>query len=358
MKANTERKILKIEKNYYKRKKGKIIKNYYKSFLIMLFINIILVFIIIIILLQKRIVGKANQKEEIINIKKKEKFEKENIIYIERENKLIDFNNIESFDYNILREIQSKIFNHVFLPLNEQKFLNGIVRKVKPKKVVEIGVARGGSSAIILNAIKDIEGSHLYSIEKLINLKYDISKKSGYLIKDKFQNLMDKWTFYVGGITAEFIEKIGGDIDLVFLDTAHYTPGEMLDWLQVLPFLKEEAILVLHDTFLMYLFGNVEKTKRNYSNNQLFCYIRGDLIVPSYTSRDFEKNIGAIKLHKNQKRYFIQYFLSLGTQWEYMPESKDIDIMKKFFMKYYGERYTKIFEEAVEKNKKHLNINS
>ena len=57
--------------------------------LIMLFINIILVFIIIIILLQKIIVGKANQKEELFNIKKKEKSQKENIIYVEKEDKLI-----------------------------------------------------------------------------------------------------------------------------------------------------------------------------------------------------------------------------------------------------------------------------
>ena len=167
---------------------------------------------------------------------------------------------------------------------------------------------------------------------------------------------MDKWTFYPGGITAEFIEKIGGEIDVVFIDTVHFTPGEMLDWLQVLPFLKEEAIVILHDTFLMYLFGNVDTTKKNYSNNQLLCYIRGDLILPSYNSKDFDRNIGAIKLAKEQNKYYTQYFFALATQWEYMPEEKDISIMKEFFMKYYGERYTNIFEDAVKKNKRHLNI--
>ena len=355
MNISTDRKMLKIKKNYIKKKRK--IKHYDKSFLIMLFLNIILVFIIIIIILGKKIVGNKIEKLFNIDINKEENSQKENIVYIEKENKIIDFSYLELFDYHILREIESKISNDVFMPLNEQKFLNGIVRKVKPKKIVEIGVARGGTSAIILNAIQDIEGAHLYSIEKLIKLTYDSNREAGILVKDKFQHLMGKWTFYAGGITAEFIEKIGGDIDLVFLDTAHYTPGEMLDWLQILPFLKEEAILVLHDTFLMYYLGKIDKKKLNYSNNQLFCYIRGDLIVPNYTSKDFDRNIGAIKLEKNQKRYFIQYFLALGTQWEYMPEIKDIDIIKKFFMKYYGERYTKIFEEAVEKNKIHLNIN-
>ena len=39
---------------------------------------------------------------------------------------------------------------------NQREFLNGIVRKFKPKKILEIGVAEGGSSIVILNAIKTI----------------------------------------------------------------------------------------------------------------------------------------------------------------------------------------------------------
>jgi hypothetical protein len=53
---------------------------------------------------------------------------------------------------------------------------------------------------------------------------------------------MNKWTLYIGTLTSQVIETIGNDIDFVFIDTMHITPGEMLDWLMVLPFLKEEAI--------------------------------------------------------------------------------------------------------------------
>ena len=48
---------------------------------------------------------------------------------------------------------------------NEPYFINGIVRKFKPKKCLEIGVAKGGSSIIILNALKDIDGSFLVSLD-------------------------------------------------------------------------------------------------------------------------------------------------------------------------------------------------
>ena len=93
----------------------------------------------------------------------------------------------------------------------------------------------------------------------------------------------------------------------------------------------------------------------NYSNNQLLCYIRGNLILPKYGDKTFSRNIGALKLFKEQNKYFKQYFLSLGTQWEYMPEEKHLKLMRDFFMKYYGEKYVIIFDEAVANNKIHLN---
>ena len=83
---------------------------------------------------------------------------------------------------------------------------------------------------------------------------------------------------YIGGITSEFIEKIGGEIDLVFIDTMHITPGEMLDWLQVLPFLKEGAFVVLNNAFFMYWDEKVIKSKLNFPNNQFLSYIRGELL--------------------------------------------------------------------------------
>ena len=215
-------------------------------------------------------------------------------------------------------------------------------------------MSRGGSSTIILNAIKNIEGEKLYSIDKSRNCCRNRDKDTGYFVKENYPELMNKWDLNLGGITSEFIKKIGGDIDLVFIDTMHITPGEMLDWLQVLAFLKKEAFVVLHDTFFMYL-GEFLKKKKNCSNNQLLTYIRGELIWPSYGNSTFLHNIGALKLTKEQKKYYKQYFLALGTQWEYMPEEKDLKIMREFFIKYYGKKCVEIYDDAVNKNKIHLN---
>ena len=231
------------------------------------------------------------------------------------------------------------------MTFDEQKFLNGIIRKYKPKKILEIGVAGGGTSALILNAIKDFPESKLYSIDKNTQWYKNPEKKTGMLIEEKFPGLIYKWTLYLGGIISEFIENIGDNIDLVYIDTMHLTPGEMLNWLEVLPFLKEEAIIILHDIF------NKEK-KRNYSNNQLLCYIRGKLILPKYGDSPLNRNIGALELFKGQNNYYEQYFLALGNQWEYMPDEKDLKLLKKFFKKYYGDKYKNIFLDAIDKNSK------
>jgi predicted O-methyltransferase YrrM len=58
---------------------------------------------------------------------------------------------------------------------------------------------------------------------------------------------MKNWSLFKGDLATAFLEKIGNDIDMVFIDTVHYQPGEILDFLMVLPFLKEEAIVIFHD---------------------------------------------------------------------------------------------------------------
>ena len=100
-------------------------------------------------------------------------------------------------------------------------------------------------------------GNKVYSIDRYEkNYRY-YGKKNGWLVKQQFSELTDKWKLYFGN-TAEYIESIGNNIDMVFIDTAHLTPGELLNWLEVLPFLKEDAIVVIHDTFFMY-YQNIKK---------------------------------------------------------------------------------------------------
>ena len=268
--------------------------------------------------------------------------------YFEEDNKQ---EKLEEIDTDILNSIQDRLGNVIEIKLDEQKFFHGLLRKYKPKKIVEIGVSGGGSSALILNEIKDIPNAKLYSIDRYHGWFFNHTRPKGWLVNEKFPEFLDKWTLYIGKDSAEVMETIGNNIDLAFIDTVHLTPGEMINWLEVLPFLKEEAIVVFHDAFLMFTEGRLMNSKGNYSNNQLLCYIRGTLILPSYGDEIFSRNIGAIKLDKNQKKYYKHYFLALGNLWEGFPEEKDIEILREYFKKYYNAKLVEIFDDAVKKNR-------
>ena len=249
-----------------------------------IFLTIIFIILIINLYYTIKLYKYENQKDieflknknifngNIDKYKSKEKKEQDNIYANNNNNnQYLNFSNIsiEDKDLNIFNLIENEIKDKIEITIDEQKFFHGLLRKIKPKKIVEIGVSRGGSTILILNAIKDIEGAKLFSIDKSIYCYRNRTQKTGYLVQEKFPELMNKWTLYTGGLTAEYIETIGDEIDFVYIDTVNVTPGEMLDWLMVLPFLKNEAIVVFHDAFYLYIFNKVEKHKRHTSNNQL-----------------------------------------------------------------------------------------
>ena len=263
---------------------------------------------------------------------------------------------LDKYETNIYNNIKNKIIGFPCEDMwdNQREFLNGIVRKFKPKKILEIGVSKGCSSSIVLNAIQDFNNSHLYSI--------DLSDNNiiGSCVTSLFPNLLPKWTLYKGNIASKFMEKIGKDIDMVIIDSAHFEPGEILDFIIVLPFLSEEAIVVMHDIANQLTVPGKSQDwigKRNeWAPYIIFNSIRGKTYLPS-GENILTHDIGAKKLDINQKRYFHDYFRVLGGQWQYFPKEEYIKEMKIYFKKYYDKDCLIIFNEAINFNKKFVKDN-
>ena len=95
--------------------------------------------------------------------------------------------------------------------------------------MIEIGVAAGGSTGIILNALKENNNNaELYSIDFSTEFCNDSSKLSGYATIDYATDELKKnWHLYTGNFVSEFLDEIGGDIDFAFIDTVHWNPGEI-----------------------------------------------------------------------------------------------------------------------------------
>ena len=258
----------------------------------------------------------------------------------------------ENYERQILDQIKHRLKGNLLNPIHELYFINGLIRKYRPTKILEIGVCSGGVSATILNAIKDIDEAKLYScdLEKKHYTNNDFNV--GYVARDNFPELLGRWKLYTGNTTAAFIEEIGGNIDFVFIDTAHVMPGEVLNVIEILPFLKENAIIAFDD---INYHMEIEKATKKYfhsCNNLLFSVLRGKKII--YNQKNnvtfYNSKLGAIILDSNQQNNFFEYFYLLSNNWSYMPNKFEIDKIRELIKKYYKPFFLSIFDKAVETN--------
>ena len=272
------------------------------------------------------------------------------------------FKNMTNFDYHLFERemITEKMIKYADWQLlnNEPYFINGIIRKLKPKKCLEIGVAYGGASIIILNALKDINNSFLVSLDLSSNLYSNNSLKTGCRVEQYFPELLNKWHLYTGEQSHKFLDRLNMTFDFLFLDTRHTTPGELINIIEVLPFLDDNAIIVLHDIMFhlpSHNYISPREVKYHPSNIFLMTSLYGDKIIINNKEKGAE-NIGAIFLYPNQKRYYLNYFLLLLTPWEYMPDDIHLNELRAFIEKYYkNEIYLNLFNRAIEENKIYIN---
>ena len=229
----------------------------------------------------------------------------------------------------------------------DRLFLSTLIQREKPKKILELGVSKGGSSFIILNAIMNMD-SHLFSIDYNENHYRIKSKKTGFYLDD-YPKLREKWTLKTGGLALNFLDEIGNDIDFCLIDTVHSNPGEILDFLMVLPYLKEDSIILFHDTNLHFLRG---KKSSQYTNNILMSAILGEKIIPSINpysglNQTSINNVGAIRINKNTFKNVYEIFNLLTHRWQYELPDKDLEQLIHFFKRFYNEYYINYFKEVI-----------
>ena len=228
-------------------------------------------------------------------------------------------------------------------------FLCGLIKTHRPQKIVEIGVAAGGTTAVVLNCLSMLDlNAQMFSIDLLTDYYRDTSKKTGYLIEECKAKLDKevKHTLYTGKIAIEFLEEIGKDIDFLILDTVHSLPGEMLDFLACYPFLRKGSIIVLHDIVLNHYNSNVN----TFATKLLFDTAVADKYLEIQNS-DVFPNIGAFMINDDTDKYIDTVFSALTITWSYIPKEQVLYLYKNFYEKYYTHESVKLFDEAVRLNK-------
>jgi predicted O-methyltransferase YrrM len=238
----------------------------------------------------------------------------------------------------------------------DRYFLNTMLLRSKPKKVLELGVAAGGSSVVMLNALKSIGQTRLYSIDCLPYWYREPDKASGFIV-DNYPDLRENWKMYSGGMATKFIDEIGGGIDFILIDTLHCNPGEIFDFLMILPFLDDNATIVFHDTKLHTHMYFSYYTGWHITNCILMSSIHGEKFIPEYLSAsmgwDEEEaynfpNIGAVKLNKQTRNRLFEVINLLTIRWAYLPSENDRIEIIGHLSKYYDPLVVKYISDVFE----------
>lgn len=253
-------------------------------------------------------------------------------------------------------ELMPAVENEPEMSSNESAFLCGLIKHYKPKKILEVGIAAGATTGIIIEAAGQLNYGHIdmYSVDLSISYYRDNNKckrQSGFMadyIISKYSSTISH-RFFLGKYLPEVLNDIGDGIDFLVLDTVHAMPGEFLDYISVLPFLKDGAIVVLHDTEYHLYHQTVPSC--GFSNNLLYGMMCGDKIMQFDQSRPFLlPNITAMVITPDSKKYINNVFWGLSYKWEYIISSKEFDIYRNWYNRFYDKDSIQVFESSFAAN--------
>jgi predicted O-methyltransferase YrrM len=269
----------------------------------------------------------------------------------------------ECFETELLSNIPEEIVKWSEMQHTERLFINGLIRKLRPKRILEIGVAMGTGSVVILNAIADNREARLISVDVSKQLWNDSSCATGFAVSKMYPEGNDQWTLF-SGVDFSMIAKSLGDepFDFCIIDTCHVHPAESLNFITALPFLSENAVVVFHDLSLfthnVYKLSNFPHVP--FATKLCFDTITGEKLKP--VAADYIKkccgfsNIGAVQISADTKKYignvFDMFYFPWGTYFGTISDF--IKPMAELIKKYYSPEHFDIFCNAVLVNSTHL----
>lgn len=241
---------------------------------------------------------------------------------------------------------------------DEIQFVLHLLKEKQPKKIVEIGVSAGGGTYYLLNNM--CEDAELYSVDIAKQYYRNPQKTTGYIASELCdEDKTSRWNTFFGQDIIECITDIGNDIDFVVIDTVHSMPGEFLSFFVILPYLSENATVVLHDIHLNYfsIKGGNRVGFNSYCTSLLFSTAVSQQKYVLKLDNGEISNIGAFDVNTFTKENIYNMFHALFVNWAYYP-SMDMEMYKEFIQKHYSSHCSRYFNICVDMQHALLNSKS
>jgi len=182
----------------------------------------------------------------------------------------------------------------------ESKFLYNQIIKYNVENCLEIGVASGCSSAVLIGALvqnkikKRVTNYVLYSYDLLDYCYFDKSLNVGYATKPMLGGLESyNWVLRTKATCLDLKKNHPENFfDLIFIDANHFHPWPSVDMYGCLPYVKNGGIICLHDINLP-----KKNPKFQHKGAQVLYH---DLDCQKYCINEKIPNIGVLIIDNNK----------------------------------------------------------
>ena len=145
---------------------------------------------------------------------------------------------------------------------DDARFLHDLILEVRPSVAIELGVASGCSSAVILEAMRQgaapARGTWLHAFDISERCYFDPSHATGDAVAELTPWNAPHYVFTAGDVLLARERLAGLNAPFAFIDANHLHPWATADLLGLLPALAPGSWVALHDIRLPFVPGRTD----------------------------------------------------------------------------------------------------
>lgn len=223
----------------------------------------------------------------------------------------------------------------------DSRFLAGLVNFANARKVLEIGVASGWSSAVLLKALSGLDGDRkVIGIDLSRDYYLDASIPTGRAVDETVPDLLPNYRLLTGRLAFDAMAEVG-PVDFGFIDGHHMHPWATLDMLSILPFIERGRWVAMHDL-------NLCTFERHAHRNRAPFYLFYLWPDQKLHSTQQPAMIGAVIIDRNPVDYLPILLEILYTPWEVEVSPADLSSLARLIGDRFGDSWSHKFASAFE----------
>lgn len=221
----------------------------------------------------------------------------------------------------------------------DSRFLAGLANFANARNVVEIGVASGWSSAVLLKALNTLGAEHRVTGIDLSPTYYlDASIPTGHAVQETVPQLAGNYRLLTGKLAFDAMSEVG-KVDFAFIDGHHMHPWATLDMLSVLPFIDRGRWVAMHDL-------NLCTFERHRHTNRAPFYLFYMWPDQKLHSTQQPTMIGAVLVERSPADYLPTLLEILYTPWEIDVDPADLSRLASTTGEHFGDAWSRKFTDA------------